>query len=238
MPQTAAYYATNDDNDDLHTDAENAAANANYTVASYDRIIVFFESLGSLPNSQITYGGLANIGGKDVWCNGEFDFRVVAHELGHTYGLYHGDLWQVSDGNPISTNGVETDYGDDYDTMGANYANTPETDFCPWFKNILGWISDSQVISVTTNGTYRIYAFDHNNNVSALGESLALRIVKDSTNNYWISCRDDFSTNYSMTNGVYVQWGHNVTRPSDLLDMNTHGVKRPGCRTLYRRHFY
>ena len=222
MPQTAAYYATNDANDTLHTDAENAAA-SNYTVANYDRIIVFFASLGGLANSQITYGGLADIGGKDVWCNGEFDFRVIAHELGHTYGLYHGNLWQVSDGNPISTNGVDTEYGDDFDTMGANFANNPETDFCPWFKNLLGWVSDSQVKTVTNSGTYRIYAFDHNNTASAPGELVALKIVKDGTYNYWVSCRTDFSNNYSMTNGVYVQWGYNYTRQSDLLDMNTPG---------------
>ncbi len=223
LPQTAAYYAVNGVNDTLHADAENAAA-ADYTIANYDRIIVFFSSLGSIANSQITYGGLANISGKQVWCNGEFDFRVIAHELGHTYGLYHGNLWQVSDGNPISPSGVDTEYGDDFDTMGANYANNLGTDFCPWFKNILGWVSDSQVETVTTSGTYRIYAFDQNNYTSAPGEMLALKVVKDSTYNYWVSCRTDFTTNYSMTNGVYVQWGYNYTRQSDLLDMNTPGV--------------
>ena len=223
MPKTAAYYATGGSNDLLHTDAENAAA-ANYTIANYDRIIVFFASLGSIPNSQINYGGLADIGSYRVWCNGEFDFRVIAHELGHTYGLYHGNLWQVSDGNPISPSGVDTEYGDDFDTMGANGPNNLRTDFCPWFKNILGWISDSQVKTVTSSGTYRIYAFDQNNYTSAPGELLALNIVKDSTYNYWVSCRTDFTNNYSMTNGVYVQWGYNYTRQSDLLDMNTPGV--------------
>jgi len=223
MPQTAADYATNGNNDTLHADAENAAA-ADYTIANYDRIIVFFASLGNIANSQITYGGLANIGGPNVWCNGEFDFRVIAHELGHTYGLYHANLWQVNDGNPISPSGVDTEYGDDFDTMGSDNANNLGTDFGPWFKNLLGWLSDSQVITVTSNGTYRIYAFDQNNHASAPGEMLALKIVRDSTYNYWVSCRDDFTNDYSITNGVYVQWGYNYTRQSDLLDMNTPGV--------------
>ena len=222
MPQTEAYYAANGANDTLHSDAESAAS-ANYSVSSYDRVIVFFASLGSQTSSQITYGGLADVGGKRVWCNGEFDFRVIAHELGHTYGLYHANLWQVSDGNPISAAGVDTEYGDDFDTMGANYANNPSTDFGPWFKNILGWVTDSQVKTVTTSGTYRIYAFDHNNSAAAPGEMLALKIAKDGTYNYWISCRDDFSQNNSMSNGVYMQWGYNFTKQSDLLDMNTPG---------------
>jgi hypothetical protein len=222
LPQTAAYYATNGADDQLHSDAETAAA-ANYTLANYDRIIVVFSSLGSIPGSQITYGGLAQIGGPDVWCNGEFDFRVIAHELGHTYGLFHGNLWQVSDGNPISPSGSDVEYGDDFDTMGANYANSQNTDFNPWFKNYLGWIASTQVVTVTTSGTYRVYAFDHDNYLAAPGETLGLKIVKDGTHNYWISCRRDFTSNASMTNGVYVIWGYNYNHQSDLLDMTTPG---------------
>ncbi len=222
MPQTAAYYATNGDDDQLHADAETAAS-TNYTLANYDRIIVVFSSLGGIPGSKITYGGLAQVGGPDVWCNGEFDFRVIAHELGHTYGLFHGNLWQVSDGNPISPGGSSVEYGDDFDTMGANYANNQATDFNPWFKNDLGWIADTQVVNVTTSGIYRVYAFDHNNYLAAPGEALGLKIVKDVTRNYWVGCRSDFSSNASMTNGIYLIWGYNYNRQSDLLDMTTPG---------------
>jgi len=222
MPQTAAYYAVGGSNTLLHADAE-AAASANYTLANYTRIIVVFSSLGGISGSQITYGGLAEVGGPDVWCNGEFDFRVIAHELGHTYGLYHANLWQVSDGNPISASGSDVEYGDDFDTMGANYANSQATDFNPWFKNYLGWIADTQVVTVNTSGTYRVYASDHDNYLAAPGETLGLKIAKDSTHNYWIGCRRDFTSNTSMTNGVYVIWGYSYNRQSDLLDLTTPG---------------
>jgi Concanavalin A-like lectin/glucanases superfamily/Viral BACON domain len=218
MPQTASYYAVNGANDQLLADAETAAA-ANYTLGNYDRIVLLFSWLGSISGSQINYGGMANVGGPEVWVNGEFDFRVVAHELGHTYGLYHGNLWQVHDGNPISPNGSSTEYGDDFDTMGANYANDQRTDFNPWFKNMLGWIADSQVVTATTNGTYRIYRFD---NQAATG-TLALKVVKDSTHNYWIGCRRSFTNNISMQNGAYAIWGYNYNTHSDLLDMTTPG---------------
>jgi hypothetical protein len=222
MPQTAAYYATNGANSQLHSDAQTAAA-ANYTLANYTRIIVVFSSLGGISGSQIAYGGLAQVGGPDVWCNGEFDFRVIAHELGHTYGLFHANLWQVSDGNPISASGSDVEYGDDFDTMGANYANSQATDFNPWFKNFLGWVADTQVVTVSTSGTYRVYAFDHDNYLAAPGETLGLKIVKDSTRNYWIGCRRDFTGNASLTNGVYVIWGYTANRASDLLDLTTSG---------------
>ncbi|MGA2137346.1 MAG: hypothetical protein ABSH14_00640 [Verrucomicrobiia bacterium] len=218
MPQTAAYYAVNNANSQLHSDAETAAA-ANYTLSNYDRIIVLFSWLGSISGSGITYGGLAQVGGPDVWANGEFDFRVVAHELGHTYGLWHANLWQVSDGNPVSPNGSSTEYGDDFDTMGANFANDTRTDFNPWFKNTLGWISDTQVLTVTSNGTYRIYRFDN----SASTGTFSLKIGKDSTHNYWISCRRNFTDNASMQNGAYIIWGYNGNTHSDLLDMTTPG---------------
>ncbi|HWD19914.1 MAG TPA: hypothetical protein VHB20_11615 [Verrucomicrobiae bacterium] len=223
LPHTAQYYAVNGANDSLHSDAE-VAAGANYIVTAYDRVIVFFSSLGNIASSQITYGGLADIGASRVWCNGEFDFRVIAHEVGHTYGLFHANLWQVSDANPISASGTDVEYGDDFDTMGANGNNNLSTDFNVWFKNILGWVGDSQIQTVTSNGTYRVFAFDRGNYVAAPGETLALKVVKDSTHNYWISCRRDFTNNTAMENGAYVFWGYNYTRQSDLLDLTTSGV--------------
>jgi sugar lactone lactonase YvrE len=223
MPQTGAYYATNGANNQLQSNARTAAS-ADYTLANYDRIIVLFPNLALIPGSKITYIGMAQVGGSAVWDNGQFDFRVIAHELGHTYGLLHANLWQVNDGNPISPAGSEVEYGDYFDVMGINSAENQSTDFNPWYKNYLGWIADSQVLTVTTSGTYRIYAFDRNNYLAAPGEILALKIVKDSTYNYWISCRRDFTNNASMSNGVYVIWGYNLNiRTSDLLDMTTPG---------------
>ena len=231
MPQTAAAYATGDLNDQLHIDAETAAA-ANYNVSSYDRIIVLFSYLGNIPGSFINYGGLAQVVGKNVWVNGEFDFRVVAHELGHTYGLFHAGLWLVSDGNPLSPTGTTVEYGDDFDTMGANFANDPNTDFSGYYKNILGWLPDSKVLTITTNGVYRIYAFDWANYAGVTNDAvLALKLVKDGERTYWIGARRNFTGNPTMEHGAYIIWGLNTVGGgsgggflSDLLDLNTPGT--------------
>ena len=221
MPQTAATYAVGGLNTQLHTDARAAAA-ANYTLASYDRVIVLFTYLNTsvIPGSQITYGGLADVGASRVWVNGEFDFRVVAHELGHTYGLNHANLWQVTDGNPISATGTSTEYGDDFDTMGANFANSLSTDFNPWFKNLLGWAADSQVQTVSATGTYRINRFDNSTGTGTLG----LKITKDATRSYWIGVRRNFTSNSSMSHGAYVIWGFTSNQQSRLLDLTTPGT--------------
>ncbi|HMJ04994.1 MAG TPA: FG-GAP-like repeat-containing protein [Chthoniobacterales bacterium] len=218
MPQTAAFYATNGSNDQLHSDARAAAA-ANFTLANYQRIVVLFSDLGNIPGSHITYGGLAQVGGGNAWINAEFDFRVVAHELGHTYGLLHANLWQVSDGNPISAGGFSAEYEDDFDTMGANFANDNRTDFSPWSKNRLDWIPNTKITTVTTSGTYRINRFDNSTGTGVLG----LKIVKDGSRNYWVGCRRKFTDNPSMLHGAYIIWGYNGAQQSNLLDMTTPG---------------
>ncbi len=214
LPQTSAYYAAQPTYIELHNDAETAAA-ADFAIADYDRVVVLFSRIGILEEK-----GLAEVGGRRVWVDGECDFWVLAHELGHTYGLFHANLWQVNDQNPISTAGVDFEYGDLFDAMGANYANDHRVDFNPWFKSLIGWIPDQKIQTVTTSGTYRISPFD---NASGNG-TLALKFVRDGLRNYWIGCRRKFTDNAAMQNGAYVIWGYNSNRQSDLLDLTTPGT--------------
>lgn len=219
MPQTASYYATNGASNQLYDDATSAAS-VGYTLTNYDRVIVLFSNLGGITNSQITYAGQAMVGGRQVWVNGAYWLSTVAHELGHTYGVYHANLWQVHDSNPISTNGTSVEYGDAYDPEGSGWSGSPRPDFNPWFKTVLGWISSNQVQTVTTSGTYRVSRFDNGIGTGTLG----LKIAKDSVRNYWIGCRRNVTDSPSMQNGAYVIWGYNYNRQSDLLDMTTPGT--------------
>jgi M6 family metalloprotease-like protein len=218
MPHTAAYYATNADVSQLLADATTAAG-AGYNVASFDRVIVFFSSMTYLPNSGINWGGLATVGGPDVWVNGALNFAIVAHELGHTYGLFHANLWQVNDGNPVSDGGTSVEYDDDFDTMGGNYANDSRTDFNPWFKSMLSWIPSAQTRTVTTNATVRLFRFD---STSATG-TVAVVVAKDGSHNYWIGYRRNFTDNPSSQNGAYIVRGYTFNRQSDLVDTATPG---------------
>lgn len=221
LPQTASYYALGGKNTELHTDARAAAQSAGVNVEAYDRVGVVFRFLGTsvIPGSQITYGGLGNIDGPNFWVNGYFDFRVVAHEIGHNYGLYHSNLWQVSDGNPVSESGSSTEYGDLFDTMGMNGDIT--LDFNPWHKSILQWLPDSAVSTIAAPGTYRVYRFDAA--AANLANARALKVVRDATRDYWIGYRRGTS-NSSFDGGAYVLWGYNTNHVSNLLDMTTPGT--------------
>lgn len=221
MPQTAAYYATSGLNTTLHDDARAKAQAAGVNVAGYDRVGVVFRFLGTsvIPGSQITYAGLGNIEGSNFWVNGYFDFRVVAHEIGHNYGLYHSNLWQVTDGNPVSASGTSTEYGDIFDTMGINGDST--LDFNPWHKSVLLWLPDTAVSTIAAPGTYRVYRFDAA--AADLANARALKIVRDATRDYWIGYRRATS-NTSLDGGAYILWGYNSNQQSNLLDLTTPGT--------------
>jgi hypothetical protein len=164
-------------------------------------------------------GGLSVIGSPWVWVNGEFDFRVVAHELGHTFGLQHANFWKTKDGDPVSSSGESIMYGDPFDVMGDNYRYGGRADFNPWYKYQLGWIQDDQVQTVNQNGTYRVYRFDDG---EATG-TLALRVARDAQHavgDYWIGYRRNFPEIDRLANGAYVIWGWpSVGVESDLLGL-------------------
>lgn len=213
MPQTANYYATNGVSHELMDDAKDAVA-ASYTLSDFDRFIVVFSNLGSIPGSRITYGGLG--GGSNAWINGYFDQGVVVHELGHTYGLPHANLWRVSDGNPLSSGGSSIEYGDIFDTMGSSSSHGQ---FNHSFKHRMNWMTDANVRTVTTSGTYRVHRFD---DAAATGV-LALKIARDSSHSYWVGLRKKFPMHATIDHGAYILWGYTDGRQSALLDLNTPG---------------
>lgn len=229
MPQTGRDYAVNDRDTQLHTDARNAAA-ANYTLSQFDRIIVVFPNLGTarVSGSQITYGGLAEFNAAYIWINGTnaFNLGTVTHELGHTYGLLHANLWSINDGNPVSANGNTLEYGDVFDIMGSPTAGGVTRDsrhhFNAWQKNRLGWLPDSAVTTVNASGTFRIYRFDHRD--ANLAQPLALRVFRDGVRWFWVGYRQNFATGTPQTNGAQIVWGFNNRQQSQLLDLVTPGV--------------
>ena len=220
LPNTATSYAAADANTLLHTHARAAATTAGFNLANYDRIAVVFNDLSDLPGSQISYAGLASIIGSSFWLNGTFSFSVSTHELGHTYGLRHANLWQVPATNPVALTGAtSTEYGDTFDLMGDG--NAFENDFSHWNKSLLQWIPDSAVTLANTGGTYRIYRFDSSS--ANLASPRALKIVRDTTRDYWIGYRRATSS-AAADNGAYVLWGYNTNQQGNLLDLVTPGT--------------
>lgn len=220
MPKTAATYANAYDLFGLYEDAT-AAAGSDHNEANFDLVQIVFSNIGPnrIPASKFGFAGVAFLGGKQSFINGYFLFDVVAHELGHCYGLPHANLWQ-SYGDAIADYGSTQEYGDTYDVMGGYNGTTDKRHhFSPWFKNELGWLPDSAVTFAATSGTYRIHRFDAQS--APRTHPLALNVFRDGTRSYWLGHRRNIPG--AMASSAYVQWGFYGRQQSQLLDIGTPG---------------
>lgn len=206
MPQPGAYYGTNDYYNQLRTDARNAAAAAGYTLANYNLDVI---CLG--PVSGWGWAGLGYVGASGSWLRNSFGTGVAGHELGHNYGLNHANYWDTAGASTVGP-GTSVEYGDSFDTMGS--ASAGNNHFNSRYKNYLNWLTASEVVTATSNGTYRVYCHDNPSSPGMRG----LKVVKNSSTNYWVEFRQKFTSNKWIMNGAGLRWTQNSNQKSQLLD--------------------
>ncbi|HEX7654001.1 MAG TPA: Calx-beta domain-containing protein [Verrucomicrobiae bacterium] len=238
MPSNAVWYAVGDGSRFFGAEmqaAAYAAAAANYDLSQYDFIGLTHSSLAYVAtNSLMRFAGQANIGGKYFFINGVFDFGVVGHELGHNYGVFHANRWQPPNGSIIGTEadlmanfyngamyGISMEYGDGSDIMGmsdnvSGTTNGMNLHLNHWFKNVLSWLPDSAVQTVTNPGVYRVYRAD-TANADLVNHRLALKVGRDLRRDYWIGYRRLETNGVNLANGATIEFGYKENRASDLL---------------------
>jgi hypothetical protein len=171
---------------------------AGYDPSKYDRL-VFVHPEQNCPWSAVTQAAT-------VYLNGAVTTYLVAHELGHSFGLGHSNL---TDCKHHGCGALE--YGDPYDMMGVGTG-----DFNAKAKYDLGWLTN--VARLGKNGTYVLAPIER---TSRLPQALVVTTANDQ---YWI----EYRSRPALTNkGQHTAGAGVIFRVSpspDLKDFGSSGI--------------
>lgn len=224
--------ATTCDSYQIAQSAKQVAAAAGLNLSAYSHFVYVFPR-----NTTCGWSGQGTVGGTtgDIWINGQPTLKVVGHELGHNFGLYHSHNIECG-ATTLGSACTTYDYGDTLDIMG----NTNTAHFNAFQKERLGWLNHGSmppVTTVTASGSYALTPYE----TTATGAK-ALKILKstDATTGartwYYVEFRqpvgaDAFlatTTGSNVANGVVVRTAADGDANSSiLLDMT------PGSATTY-----
>lgn len=177
--------APSDPNDAIHDSAEAQLTALGYNLANFKHVTVIFPSVGG----RIIYAGLAQVPGQRLWMNGNIDVDVWAHELGHNAGAPHVGYFETANPNVAIQDPAQMNFfegGTGLDVMGGG-GTSPSGDFFVMRKAEYGWLDATQVVDVTTSGTYRLNAHDEGSEQAS--RDYAIRIARNVGQEYWLEYR-------------------------------------------------
>jgi hypothetical protein len=219
-PLTIELSSTVCDYSTLASQAKSAATNAGVVLSNYTRYVYVF------PKNFCGWWGLGTVGGNpsQAWINDNPQMRVLAHELGHNFGLYHShslDCGLTVITPPCST----SDYGDLFDVMGTSVGH-----FNAFQKERLGWLGSSAtppIITVSIPGQYWLNAYETGGfGANAMKVLKAANATTGKKTWYYLELRQPIgfdswiSGNVNLTNGVVIHTGSESSANSSyLLDM-------------------
>ncbi|MFA4953241.1 MAG: LamG-like jellyroll fold domain-containing protein [Candidatus Pacearchaeota archaeon] len=161
-------------------DTQNIIKSNGIDLTPYSRVVVLlsgysggFSSVGRIDfrinenNYKLSHavvGGLDTAFSRDgdrfVW---NWFYTVLAHEMGHSLGVFHAKGWDC-DSEILYGNCHDLEYGNYFDVMGMGSSST-SLHFNAYFKEILGWIDSSSVLTITQSGRYSINPLETTNGI-------------------------------------------------------------------------
>ncbi|WP_243978134.1 Ig-like domain-containing protein [Vibrio natriegens] len=131
--------------------AKQAATNNGIDTDSYDRLVYIFPEI-----SNCGWTGMGTIGATQsrAWINGAFTVNTIGHELGHNFGLRHAQSLDCGV-DIVGSNCTNFVYGDNIDIMGNGDGH-----FNGFNKESLGWLSSTEITSVTSDGSYLVEPYE------------------------------------------------------------------------------
>lgn len=200
-----------------YANAATVAAGAN--LWSYSRYVYVF------PKNSCGWAGITLKSSNTVprvYLNGSFNFKDVAHELGHSFGLDHSASLDCG-ATSIGSSCTMIEYGDKFDDMGSGSYH-----FNAYQKERMGWLNSGTttppIMTVESSGTYFIEPLE----TLSAGGAKALKILKsvdpvtgDKTW-YYVEFRQPvgfdsaLAGNSNVVNGVLV---HQATQFQDSFNL-------------------
>lgn len=169
--------------------ADKAAQAAGVNLSNYaHKVYIFYDSHGTICSSGMG-GGSGTIGGNPslAWIfksdSNKDNIMTLSHELGHNLGVHHASFYDCMTTQIAPyANCQYAEYGDASDIMGGSVIGPAQ--FNAPHKAAMGWLSGSNVQTVSQSGTYTITPLESNSGVEVL------KIAKpDTSDAYYVSYR-------------------------------------------------
>jgi hypothetical protein len=189
-------------NSTIRTEALAEAQRRSVSLNGYERIIIGFPRIAACG-----WWGLGTVGSTSsstAWINGDYQLKVVGHELGHNFGAYHSKS-QSCDAGACTI----SEYGDTHDIMGVPSVGH----FNVLQKERAGWLT---VPTITQSGQYWIDALAP---VTLGTKGFKINTPASDVNWTYVEVRNQFGFDAGLEPGVLVHRGDSTSGVSLLADL-------------------
>ena len=149
---------------------------------SFNRyLVVYAPKAGCVWSGRAALGGARSVSGTLILHDSDSSF-VIAHELGHTFGLGHSNFLRCDNSakdGAWSETCKAVEYGGSIDVMGNVDTSSPLNTYHQWR---MGYLEDSQIKQVWQSEVVTLSPSDFANGIKAI-------FIRDGKAGYWIEYR-------------------------------------------------